>query len=80
MGGRWIKFAYLETSGNRGSIMMMWDCRTWKGEVSEISAYALICKFEAQLQSFSCHLTGVYAQIVLLKEERFGKKSQMSGV
>jgi len=41
--------------------MMMWDCRAWKGEVLEIGAYTLTCKFEAQFQSFSCHLTGVYA-------------------
>lgn len=41
--------------------MMMWDNRAWKGEVLEIGAYTLTCKFEAQFQSFSCHLTGVYA-------------------
>ncbi|XP_060210641.1 uncharacterized protein LOC132637591 [Lycium barbarum] len=60
-GGRWIKFAYLEASGTRGGIMMMWDCRSWKGEVLEIGSYTLTCKFEAQLQNFSCHITGVYA-------------------
>ncbi|WMV41830.1 hypothetical protein MTR67_035215 [Solanum verrucosum] len=61
MGGRWIKFAYLEASGTRGGIMMMSHCRAWKGEVLEIGDYTLTCKFEAQFQSFSCHLTGVYA-------------------
>lgn len=40
---------------------MMWDGRIWKGEVLETGSYTLTCKFEAQLQSFSCNITGVYA-------------------
>lgn len=30
-------------------------------EVLEIGAYTLTCKFEAILQNFNCHITGVYA-------------------
>ncbi|WMV13881.1 hypothetical protein MTR67_007266 [Solanum verrucosum] len=60
-GGRWIKMACLEASGTRGGIMMLWDSRIWKGEVLEIGTYTLTCKFESQVQDFSCHITGVYA-------------------
>ncbi|XP_059284835.1 uncharacterized protein LOC132038130 [Lycium ferocissimum] len=60
-GGRWVRSACLEASGTRGGIMMMWDSRIWKGEILEVGTYTLTCKFEAQLQNFSCHITGVYA-------------------
>nr|XP_009608246.1 uncharacterized protein LOC104102270 [Nicotiana tomentosiformis] len=30
-------------------------------EVSQIGGYTLTCKFEALLQNFECHITGVYA-------------------
>ncbi|WMV51255.1 hypothetical protein MTR67_044640 [Solanum verrucosum] len=53
--------ACLESSGTRGGIMMLWDSRIWKGEVLETGTYTLTCKFESQLQDFSCHITGVYA-------------------
>ncbi|WMV23105.1 hypothetical protein MTR67_016490 [Solanum verrucosum] len=59
--GRWIKQAYLESSGTRGGILMMWDERAWRGEILEIGAYSITCKFESQLQDFKCHITGVYA-------------------
>ncbi|XP_016513659.1 uncharacterized protein LOC107830565 [Nicotiana tabacum] len=52
--------ACLESSGSRGGIMMLRDCRIWKAEVVQIGAYTLACKFEALLQNFECHITGVY--------------------
>ncbi|WMV19542.1 hypothetical protein MTR67_012927 [Solanum verrucosum] len=74
-GGRWTRFATLEANGTRRRIIMMWDSRVWKseviimmwdnrvwkGEVLHIGAYSLTCKFEALLQKFSCHITGVFA-------------------
>ena len=63
-GGRWVKFACLEASGTRGGILLLWDSRTWRGEILEIGAYSLTCKFEAQLQDFSCHITGHMLLIV----------------
>nr|XP_016484663.1 PREDICTED: uncharacterized protein LOC107805183 [Nicotiana tabacum] len=41
--------------------MMMWDCRSWEGEVLETGCYTLTCKFVAHFQNFSCHITGVFA-------------------
>ncbi|KAG5621167.1 hypothetical protein H5410_006385 [Solanum commersonii] len=32
-----------------------------QGEILEIGAYSITCKFESQLQDFKCHITGVYA-------------------
>ncbi|XP_075112012.1 uncharacterized protein LOC142182049 [Nicotiana tabacum] len=60
-GGRWVRYASLEASGTRGGILLLWDCRVWKGEVLQTGAYTLTCKFEALLQNFQCHITGVYA-------------------
>ncbi|XP_070007559.1 uncharacterized protein [Nicotiana sylvestris] len=60
-GGRWVRYASLEASGTRGGILMLWDCRVWKGEVLQTGAYTLTCKFDALLQNFQCHITGVYA-------------------
>lgn len=59
-GGRWVKYACLEASGTRGGILLLWDSRIWKGDILETS-YSVTCKFESQLQSFTCHITGVYA-------------------
>lgn len=56
-GGRWIRFG-LKASGTRG-ILMLWDSRIWQGEVLQVGAYTLTCKFVAILQN--CHITGVYA-------------------
>lgn len=44
-----------------GGILTFWDSRVWKGEVPQIGAYTVTCRFEALLQSFECHITGVYA-------------------
>lgn len=60
-GGRWVRQAYLEASGTMGGILFMWDERVWKGGVLKIRIYSITCKFESQLQSFKCHVTGVYA-------------------
>ncbi|XP_015166436.1 uncharacterized protein [Solanum tuberosum] len=60
-GGRWNRFAYLEASGTRGGIIMLWDSRVWKGEILQVGAYTLTCSFEALLQNFNCHISGVYA-------------------
>ncbi|XP_070017166.1 uncharacterized protein [Nicotiana sylvestris] len=60
-GGRWVRYASLEASGTRGGILLLWDCRVWKGEVLQTGAYTLTCKFEALLQNFQCHITRVYA-------------------
>lgn len=40
---------------------MLWDSRVWKREIVQIGTYTLPRKMEAQLQSFDCHITGVYA-------------------
>ncbi|KAG5582499.1 hypothetical protein H5410_053126 [Solanum commersonii] len=60
-GGRWVRQACLEASGTRGGILFMWDERVWKEEVLEIGMHSITCKFKSQLQSFKCHITGVYA-------------------
>nr|XP_033515727.1 exodeoxyribonuclease-like [Nicotiana tomentosiformis] len=60
-GGRWVMYACLEASGTRWGILLLWDCRVWKGEMLQIGAYTLTCKFEALLQNFHCLITGVYA-------------------
>ncbi|KAG5591903.1 hypothetical protein H5410_042417 [Solanum commersonii] len=52
---------------------MMWDNRTWKGQILEIGSYTLTCKFEAQLQSFSCLVTGVYASNCYIERRRIGR-------
>ncbi|CAN4119501.1 unnamed protein product [Withania somnifera] len=49
-GGRWIKYAFLEASGTRGGIIMLWD-----------RVHTLTCIFEALLQNFTHHISGVYA-------------------
>jgi len=59
--GRWIKYACLEASGTRGGILMLWDSRMWEGEIMQVGAYTLSCKFKAQTSNFECHITGVYA-------------------
>jgi len=60
-GERWVKCACLQASGTKEGIMMLWDSRLWRGEVLEIGSYILTCKFEAMLQDYKCHITGVYA-------------------
>ncbi|XP_070017179.1 uncharacterized protein [Nicotiana sylvestris] len=60
-GGRWVSYASLKASGTRGGILLLWDCRVWKGEMLQTGAYTLTCKFKALLQNFQCHITGVYA-------------------
>ncbi|KAG5593808.1 hypothetical protein H5410_035040, partial [Solanum commersonii] len=60
-GGRWVKYVCLQASGTRGGILMLWDSRSWRGEVLEIGSYTLTCKFETLLQDYKCHITGVYA-------------------
>lgn len=40
---------------------MIWDESAWKGEILEIGAYPITCKFESQTEDFKCHITGVYA-------------------
>ncbi|KAM3252928.1 hypothetical protein P3L10_006998 [Capsicum annuum] len=59
--GRWIKYACLEASGTRGGILLLWDSRIWEGEILQVGAYTLSCKFKAQFCNFECHITGVYA-------------------
>lgn len=52
-----VSKACLEASGTRGGIVMLWDGRIWKGEVLETGTYTFTCKFESQLQDFSCLCT-----------------------
>ncbi|KAF3652347.1 hypothetical protein FXO37_17559 [Capsicum annuum] len=60
-GGKWTRFACLEASGARGGIIMLWDSRVWKGEVLQIGAYSLTCRFDSILHDFSCHISSIYA-------------------
>nr|XP_016487802.1 PREDICTED: uncharacterized protein LOC107807866 [Nicotiana tabacum] len=60
-GGRCVRYTSLEASCTRGRILLLWDCRVWKGEVLQTGAYTLTCKFDALVQNFQCHITGVYA-------------------
>lgn len=60
-GGRWAKYACLGASGIRGGIIMLWDSRVWKGEVHQTGVHTLTFSFEALLQNFNFHITGVYA-------------------
>lgn len=60
-GGGWVRFSCLEACGTRGGILLLWDSRVWKSEILETGACTLTCKFEAQLHSYSCHITGVYS-------------------
>lgn len=58
---RWEVYVQLEASGTRGGILIMWDKRIWKGEVSSMGAYSVSCCFYGKNQDFKWHLTGVYA-------------------
>ncbi|CAN4078998.1 unnamed protein product [Withania somnifera] len=68
-GGRWVKYACLQASGTKGGILMIWDSRSCRCEVLEVGSYTLTCKFEARLQDFNCHITGVYAKNCRLKRK-----------
>ncbi|CAN4109981.1 unnamed protein product [Withania somnifera] len=48
---------------------MLWDSRLWRGEIMEIGSYTLTCKFEALLQDYKCHITGVYAPNCRIERE-----------
>lgn len=58
---KWVRFTQLEAGGSRGGILMLWDERIWKGELSSLGAYSLTCKFTRKNQDFSWFLTGIYA-------------------
>lgn len=58
---RWVKYAQLEASETRGGIIMLWDSRTWDGEICDIGAYSITCKFVGKTQNVSWHMSGVYA-------------------
>nr|XP_009770786.1 PREDICTED: uncharacterized protein LOC104221413 [Nicotiana sylvestris] len=60
-GFRWVIFGCLEASGSRGGILVLWDSRSWKGEVINVGSYSITVKFDAQAYNFSWHLIGVYA-------------------
>lgn len=48
---------------------MLWDSRVWKGQIIQIGEHTLPYKMEAQLKSFDCHITGVYAPNSELEKE-----------
>uniref|UniRef100_M1BT70 Endonuclease/exonuclease/phosphatase domain-containing protein n=1 Tax=Solanum tuberosum TaxID=4113 RepID=M1BT70_SOLTU len=58
---RWVKYAQLEASGTRGGILILWDGRVWEGEICEVGAYCITCKFMGKTMDFSWHMSGVYA-------------------
>ncbi|KAG5615818.1 hypothetical protein H5410_015642 [Solanum commersonii] len=66
-GGRWVRFSCLEPSGTRGGILLLWDSRVWKSEILETGACTLTCKFEAQLHSYSYHITGGFLVYTLTR-------------
>lgn len=52
---RWVKYAQLEASGTRGGILILWE-----GEICEVGAYCITCKFMGKTMDFSWHMSGVY--------------------
>lgn len=50
-------------------MLLIWDSRSWRGEVLEVGTYTLTCKFEALLQDFKCNITGVYAPNCIIERE-----------
>ncbi|KAG5586107.1 hypothetical protein H5410_046541 [Solanum commersonii] len=57
---RWVKYAQLEASGTRGGILILWDGRVWEGEICEVGAYCITCKFMGKTMDFSWHMSGGY--------------------
>lgn len=51
----------LEASGTRGDVLILWDSKTWKGEVLKVGAYTLTCRFKSTINDFGWHMTRVYA-------------------
>ncbi|WMV44670.1 hypothetical protein MTR67_038055 [Solanum verrucosum] len=58
---RKVKYAQLEARGTRGGIIILWDSSIWEGEVCEVGAYNITCKFTGKAQDLGWHLSGVYA-------------------
>ncbi|WMV11477.1 hypothetical protein MTR67_004862 [Solanum verrucosum] len=58
---RRVKYAQLEARGTRGGIIILWDSSIWEGEVCEVGAYCITCKFTGKTQVFEWHLSSVYA-------------------
>lgn len=63
-----MKHACLQASGTRGGILMLWDNKSWKGEILEVGSYTLIRRFEALLQD-KYHITRVYAPNCRMERE-----------
>ncbi|WMV46577.1 hypothetical protein MTR67_039962 [Solanum verrucosum] len=42
---RGVGFCQLEASGTRGGILIPWDEKFWTGDVSNVGAYSISCKF-----------------------------------
>jgi len=57
---RWMRCGYLEADGSKGGILIMWDCRIWKGSLVETGQFSITYRFDAVQTTFSWHLTGVY--------------------
>ncbi|WMV57474.1 hypothetical protein MTR67_050859 [Solanum verrucosum] len=58
---RKVKYAQLEARGTRGGIIILWDSNIWEGEVCEVGAYSITCKFTGKTQDLGWHFSGVYA-------------------
>ncbi|KAG5599979.1 hypothetical protein H5410_031349 [Solanum commersonii] len=58
---RWMSCGYLEVDGSNGGILIMWDCRIWKGSLVETGKFLITYRFDAVQTTFSWYLTGVYA-------------------
>jgi len=55
-GGIW-----LEAIGSKDGILVMWDKRSWKGEMVEYGNQSITCKLCGVNQELTWYLTAVYA-------------------
>ena len=58
---RRVIYAQLEARGTRWGIIILWDGSIWEGEVCEVGAYCITCKFIGKTHVFEWHLSSVYA-------------------
>lgn len=58
---KWTNLCQLEASGTRGGVIILWDGRSWTGEVSSVGAYSITCEFIGKNPDLSWHLSSIYA-------------------
>lgn len=57
---RWMDCVFLEASGTKGGNLIMWDKRSYKGELDQTGSYCITCHMTDLNNPFTWSIFGVY--------------------